>query len=137
MNRNTLKSIGAVFGGLLFIIVTHTATDAVLESAGVLPNGHLNVGTGLILFVILYRALWSMLGCYMAARVAPSAPMKHALILGAIGTVFSIAGAVVTMSMDLAPAWYGWMLAVTALPVAWLGGNLALLNATTSAKDIS
>jgi hypothetical protein len=137
MNPNTLKSIGAVIGGLIFIMVTHTATDAVFESAGVIPKGHLNVGTGLILFVVLYRVLWSLLGCYMTARIAPSAPMKYALILGAIGTVLSIAGAIVTMNMDLAPAWYGWMLAVTALPVAWVGGRLALRSTRNAAQHAS
>jgi hypothetical protein len=137
MNKNTLKSIGAVIGGLIFIMITHTATDAVLESAGILPKGHLHVGTGLILFVVLYRLLWSMLGCYITAKIAPSAPMKHALILGVIGTVFSIAGAVVTMNMDLAPVWYGWMLAITALPAAWVGGKLAMINTGRATQHVS
>jgi MFS-type transporter involved in bile tolerance (Atg22 family) len=126
MNKNIFKSIGAVLAGLIFIGITHTAIDAILESAGVLPKGHLNVGTGLILFVILYRAMFSLLGCYLTAKLAPKDPMKHSLILGGIGTVLSAVGAIVTLNMNVAPAWYGWSLVVIALPIAWLAGKMYL-----------
>jgi hypothetical protein len=118
------KSIGAVVAGLIFIVVTHSATDAALEAAGVLPKGNLYVGTGLILFVILYRAVFSVLGCYLTARLAPHNPMRHALTLGGIGVIFSSLGAIATADMNLGPAWYAWSLVVIALPMAWLGGRL-------------
>lgn len=38
-----------VLVGLIFIGITHTGTDAILEITGVLPKGNLHVGTGLIL----------------------------------------------------------------------------------------
>ena len=118
---NTIKSIAAVVAGFVFIVITHTGTDAILENAGVLPKGHLFVGTGLILVVLGYRAVFSLLGCYLTARLAPRNPMKHAVILGAIGVILSSIGAVV--GADLGPAWYGWTLAVISLPIAWLGGR--------------
>jgi hypothetical protein len=126
MNKNILQSIGAVLAGLLFIGVTHTAIDAILESAGVLPKGHLNVGAGLILLVIFYRAIFSFAGCYLTAKLAPRNPMTHSLILGGIGTVLSAAGAIVTADMNLGPAYYAWTLVVIALPIAWLAGKLYL-----------
>jgi hypothetical protein len=126
MSKNILKSIGAVLAGLIFIGVTHSAIDAILESAGVLPKGHLNVGAGLILFVILYRAIFSLAGCYLTAKLSPQHPMKHSLILGGIGTILSAAGAIVTADMNLGPAWYAWSLAVISLPIAWLAGRLYL-----------
>lgn len=124
MNTTILKSIGAVFAGLIFIGVTHSAIDAILEGMGILPKGNLYVSTPLILFVIFYRALFSVLGCYLTARLAPKNPMRHALILGVIGTLMSATGAIVTADMNLAPAWYAWTLVVIALPVAWVGGKL-------------
>jgi hypothetical protein len=124
MGNSILKSIGAVVAGLIFIGVTHTATDALLEGIGVLPKGHLNVGPGLILLVIFYRAVLSLAGCYLTAWLAPNQPMKHALILGGIGTVLSAVGAIATADMNLGPAWYAWSLVVIALPVAWAGGKL-------------
>ncbi len=66
----------------------------------------------------------AVLGSYIAARLAPRNPMRHALILGAIGFVLSLAGAIATIPMDLGPAWYPIALVVTALPCTWLGGAL-------------
>jgi hypothetical protein len=126
MNKNTLKSIGAVLAGLIFIVITHTGTDAILEGTGVLPKGHLNVGAGLILLVILYRTIFSIAGCYLTAKLAPRNPMTHSLILGGIGTVLSAAGAIATADMNIGPTWYGWSLVVIALPIAWLAGKLYL-----------
>lgn len=122
MNKTTIKSIGAVLAGLIFIVITHTATDAALQGAGVLPKGNLFVGAGLILIVLGYRAVFSFIGCYLTAKLAPRHPMKHALVLGLIGLVLSSIGAIV--AADLGPAWYAWTLAVIALPIAWLGGKL-------------
>ncbi len=122
MNKTTAKSIGAVLAGFIFIVITHTATDAILEGGGVLPKGNLFVGTGLILIVLGYRAVFSLIGCYLTAKLAPHHPMKHALILGLIGLVLSSVGAIV--AADLGPAWYAWTLAAIALPIAWLGGKL-------------
>jgi hypothetical protein len=46
MSKTTIKSIGAVLAGFIFIVITHTATDALLKSAGVLPKDHLFGGSG-------------------------------------------------------------------------------------------
>ena len=122
--RNPLKSVGAVLAGFIFIVVTHTATDAVLESIGVLRKGNLHVSTGLILIVIGYRAVFSLIGCYITARLAPHSPMKHALALGIVGVLLSTVGAIATANMNLGPSWYAWTLVVISLPIAWLGGKL-------------
>jgi hypothetical protein len=119
-----LKSVGAVLAGFIFIVVTHTATDAVLERIGVLPKNNLFVGTGLILAVIGYRAVFSLIGCYIAALLAPHSPMKHALALGIVGVLLSTVGAIATANMNLGPAWYAWTLVAISLPIAWLGGKL-------------
>lgn len=126
MNKNTMKSIGAVLVGFFVIVVLSVGTDAVLKIAGVLPYDHLFVSTGLIIAVLVYRAFFSLIGCYIAARLAPKNPMKHALALGVLGFVISAIGAVV--ARDLGPEWYAWTLAVIALPIAWLGGRLYELH---------
>ena len=124
MSKDILKSIGAVLAGLIFIGITHTATDAILENMGVLPKGNLHVGTGLILVVIGYRAVLSLIGCYITALLAPRSPMKHALVLGIVGVLLSTAGAIATANMNLGPSWYAWTLVVISLPIAWLAGKL-------------
>lgn len=131
MNRG--KSVLAVVAGVLFIIITHTATDAVLEQVGVLPKGNLFVGTGLILVVLGYRAVFSLIGCYLTARLAPHNPVKHALILGSIGLVFGSVGAIV--GADLGPGWYAWTLAAISLPIAWLGGTLHVAHSQNAQSN--
>ena len=124
MSKDILRSVGAVLAGLIFIGVTHTATDAILEYIGVLPKGNLHVGTGLIIAVIGYRAVLSLIGCYITSLLAPKSPMKHALALGIVGVPLSTAGAIATANMNLGPSWYAWTLVAISLPIAWLGGKL-------------
>ncbi len=122
MKSNRLKSIWAVFAGLLVIIMLSVGFDTVLKVMDILPWDHLFVSTELILFVLFYRAVFSLAGCYLTAKLAPQNPMKHAIILGIIGTILSAVGAVVAAL--LGPVWYAWTLAAIAIPIAWLGGKL-------------
>jgi hypothetical protein len=39
--------------------------------------------TGDYLLALVYRTVYGILGGYVTARLAPRAPMRHALILGA------------------------------------------------------
>ena len=126
---NIFKSIGAGLAGMVIGAALSIGTDALLKNAGILPHGNLNVSTPLILAVLFYRSVYNTLGCYVTARLAPSHPMRHALILGAIGTAASVLGAVVTANMNLGPAWYGWTLAALFMPNAWLGGTLYEMQA--------
>jgi hypothetical protein len=50
--------------------------------------------------------------------------MKHALILGVVGTVLGIVGLVATWNLNLGPRWYPVALAVLAIPQCWLGGQI-------------
>lgn len=122
MNKNKFKSIGSVLVGFIVIAILSTGTDMILKSMGILPYEHLFVSSELILAVIFYRAVYSLIGCYIAAKLAPHSPMKHALALGLVGVIVGSVGTVV--AADLGPAWYGWTLVVIALPIAWLGGKL-------------
>jgi hypothetical protein len=118
-----LHSIGAVFAGFVFILVTHSGTDALLETVGLFPPpGQPLYDTGLLLLASAYRGIFSIIGCYLVARLAPHHPMRHALILGGIGTLLSMAGAVAMW--DYGPAWYPLSLIALSLPYAWLGGRL-------------
>jgi hypothetical protein len=124
-----LKSILAVLAGLVFIFVSHSLTDFILESAGMFPPASegLHV-TWMLLLAVGYRIVLSVVGCFITAKLAPQNPMKHALILGFIGVFLSTVGAVVAIPMNLSPTWYPIALVVISLPCAWLGGKLASPN---------
>jgi len=124
---NILKSIGAVIVGLVVIFVLSLVTDAILEAAGLLKTGAPLPMRGaelLITVILIYRLAYSVVGCYLTARLAPNQPMRHALALGVLGLLISISGAIVAVQQSMGPAWYAWGLVVFALPCAWLGGRL-------------
>lgn len=75
---------------------------------------------GLVVVVPLYRTLFSAAGYAVATMWSPSRPMRHALVLGEIGFVASIAGALGPSSVG--PRWYAWGLVAGALPAAFSGG---------------
>jgi hypothetical protein len=80
--------------------------------------------TRLNLLALSYRMTYDTFGSYLAARFAPRNPMRHALILGAIGLVPSVAGVIAATKIELGPIWYPVALAVSVMPTAWLGGQL-------------
>ena len=123
--RRLLRSTGAVLLGLVAVVAPSLGTDQVLHVLEVYPPwGQAMHDPGLCLLALAYRCVYAVVGSYIAARLAPRNPMRHALVLGVIGFVLSLAGAIATIPMDLGPPWYPIAIVVTALPCAWLGGVL-------------
>ncbi len=134
-HRHIGRSIAAVLAGMFAGIILTLATDVVLHAVGVFPPwGQSMVGFDEpLLLATVYRTIYGVLGSYIAARLAPHRPMLHALVLGTIGLAVSIVGAVVTWNKGPAfgPHWYPLALIVLALPEAWAGGKLRLLQLRT------
>lgn len=120
-----LKGIGAVLAGIIFIVVTHSLTDFILESLGIFtpPDQGFHT-TWMVVTATVYRSVFNVGGGYVTAALAPDRPLLYAIILGLIGTVLGAAAAVIVIPMNLSPAWYPIALAVLALPCTWLGGKL-------------
>jgi len=133
MNKNTLKSIGAVLAGFVAVFVLSLGTDVVLHAIGVFPPWDQRMSDALFLLATVYRTIYCIAGSYIAARLAPDRPMGHALALGILGLVVSTAGAVLTWNKGPAfgPHWYPVALIVTAIPCAWLGGRLRVMQLHT------
>jgi hypothetical protein len=129
--RRPLRSTLAVLMGFVAVVVLSLVTDQVLHVLDVYPPwGQPMFDPGLNLLALAYRSVYTVVGGYIAARLAPYAPMRHALALGIVGLAFGAAGAIVTISKyDLGPDWYPIALALTALPLAWLGGALHRVKA--------
>jgi hypothetical protein len=90
------------------------------------PAFGVRMADGLFVIATAYRIAYSILGAYVVARLAPDRPMWHAMVLGSIGFVLSIAGAAATWNRDLGPHWYAIVIALIALPCSWLGAKLAM-----------
>jgi len=101
-------------------------THVVLHATGFFPPWDQRMSDALFLLATVYRTIYCIGGSYIAARLAPDKPMKHALMLGVVGLIVSTAGAVATWNRgpEFGPHWYPVALIVTAIPCAWLGGRL-------------
>jgi len=126
--RRAGRSILALPAGIVVGVALSIGTDALLHAAGIFPELGRPMSDALFVLATTYRIVYSILGSYVIARLAPNRPMQHALLGGAIGLLVSIIGAVATWNRDLGPHWYPVALAVTALPCAWLGGKIRLIQ---------
>ena len=121
--RRWFRSVGAVLAGLLAVVILSVVADQIFHSLGVYPPwGEPMLDTGVNLLALAYRVVFTVFGGYVAARLAPDAPIGHALALGGIGVVLGTLGAIGAWGMS--PAWFLIALVLIALPCAWLGGTL-------------
>jgi uncharacterized membrane protein len=121
--RRTLRQVGAVLAGLLAIFAITTVTDILMHATGIFPPWGQPMSSALFLVALAYRIVYGVLGCYIAARLAPDHPMRHAVALGVVGVVLSTAGAVAMW--EAGPAWYSLAVIGISIPCAWVGGKLA------------
>ena len=136
--RRILRSTGAILAGILVGAVLSLGLDEVLHILHVYPPWSAPMyEPALNLLALGYRIVFNIIGCYVIAKLAPHAPMRHAMIGGFIGFALSLAGAIAASNMNLGPMWYPILLAISALPCAWIGGALYIARnrdalATTS-----
>ena len=122
------RSIGAIVLGFLLIGALSFGADMVMRA--VMPGAFDAAGrtdsTAMLLLVQAYVGVFAISGCYLAARLAPSHPMRHALILGVLGLLFNIAGTIALW--DTAPVWYHVLALSLVMPFSWAGGRLRELQ---------
>ena len=124
--RRRLQGTGAILAGFIATAVLSLATDQLLHVLDVYPPwGQPMHEPALNALALGYRIVYGVMGGYIAARLAPHSPVRHAVILGVIGFVFAAAGAIGAITQyALGPNWDPIALALTALPCTWLGGRL-------------
>lgn len=138
-SRSIVRSISAVFAGLLFIVLLSLLTDVIMHATGIYPPWFQYMPDSLFLLATAYRIVYSLLGSYLTARLAPHRPVLHALILGIVGVVLSTVGALSTWNKgrEFGPKWYPIILIVIALPLAWVGGKLRVKQLETAGQTAS
>ena len=72
---------------------------------------------------LLYRTIFTIAGGWVTGRMAASRPVRHAAVLGVVGTVLGVVGAVAMR--NIVPAWFSAVLIVVGFPAAVAGGKLA------------
>jgi uncharacterized protein YacL len=127
MNKQIIKSIGAILAGFVLGAILSITSDSILEKLGIMSVEKFEDSSfGIIILVITYRLIFNVTGCYLTAKLAPSNPMKHVIIIGIIGTILSILGAIALW--DRAIPFYNITIILISFPSAWLGGKLFLKN---------
>jgi hypothetical protein len=128
--RRLGRSLLALLAGMVAGALLSVGTDVVMHSLELFPPLGQQVSGPMLLLATVYRSVYGVFGAYVVARLAPNGPMTHALVLGMIGFVVSIAGAVATWNMGPAygPHWYPLVLTLLAIPTAWVGGKLRMMQ---------
>jgi len=120
-DRHPWLSVGAVAAGLFFTFAVTTAVDLALRRIGVFPDFAVRMSDALFALALAYRIPFDIAGSYLAARLAPRSPTRHALALGGIGLLLAAVGAIAMW--DHGPGWYSIANIVIALPCAWAGAK--------------
>ncbi len=128
--RRRGRSVLAVLAGFVVIFVLSIGTDQILHATGVYPPWGQTMADSLFALATVYRILYGVLGCWVTARLAPDRPMAHAMALGVIGVLLSLAGLVFARKQgpEFGPLWYSIAIVAIALPCAWLGGRIRLVQ---------
>jgi hypothetical protein len=128
--RRLGRSILAVLAGIAVGIVLSVGTDWGLHLIGLVPAPAQNERwpNQLLLLAAVYRSIYGVIASYVIARLAPNRPMGHSLLAGALGTLVCTLAAFATWSSTVGQHWYAVALLLTAIPTAWIGAKLRLMQ---------
>ena len=112
-----LRSIAAILAGIVVLTITSFAIEAVAN-----PLLQKTFPGALRIVTLVYTMVCVAAGGYVTAWLARRAPVRHAIIMGAIESALTI---VAMLSLgEHAPLW-SWIAGIVlTTPAAWLGGLL-------------
>ena len=117
-----LRTAGALIAGFVAVAALSTAADAVLNALNYYPNDGTAGSDPQLAVALAYRSIFTVLGGFVTAWLSRSRPLRHAMILGLIGTLPAILGVIAMWS--LGHHWYAISLAALAIPSTAFGGWL-------------
>lgn len=120
------RRIGSVVAGFFIIFFLSFATDSLLRGIGVFPTEG-TMSDGLFVLAAVHRAFAGAAGGWLTARIAPDHPLRHAFVLGLIGTMMNFAATLATWNRgpEFGPKWYPLALVALAIPTALAGAKIA------------
>jgi hypothetical protein len=134
--RRLGRSILAVLAGIAVGIVLSVGTDWGLHLIGLVPAPNERWPNQLLLLAAVYRSIYGVIASYVIAWLAPNRPMGHSLLAGALGTLVCTLAAFATWSSTVGQHWYAVALLLTAIPTAWIGAKLRLMQFRTETTAV-
>ena len=129
------RLILSILSGFATAAVLSVALDFIFHAAGIYPPpGQPFFDTGLVSLAFSYRAVFAILGAYLTAMLARDQAKKAVLVLGIIGSLTWLVGAIVMWGFG--PAWYNIGGVLTGVPFALAGGKLYELRQRQSSKSV-
>ena len=132
--RRPGRSILALLAGIVVGIVLSAGTDWGLRVIGLAPAQNERWPDQFLLLAAVYRSIYGVIASYVIAWLAPNRPMGHSLVAGALGTLLSALGAAAMWSSTVGQHWYAVALVLTAIPTAWIGAKLRIMQFRTETR---
>lgn len=133
--NSTVKNILAVIAGLVIGSIVNMGLITISGSIIPPPEGVDNsTMEGLkesmhlfqpkhFIFPFLAHALGTLVGAFIASKIATSRKMTFAMVIG----VFFLIGGITSVMMLPSPTWFSILdIVVAYIPMAWIGGKLAI-----------
>jgi hypothetical protein len=121
--KTVFRSILAFLAAIVVTFVLSYGTDAILIAANLMESDALPDSVAVVMLIVAYRTAYNVLGAYILAKLAPTRPMLHGVILGVFGIIGSLS--VMIAQPDYGPAYYPILLSLLILPSVWAGVKLA------------
>ena len=119
------RSVVVVTAALVANIVLSLGADQAFHALDVYPPwGQPMHEPELNVVALSYRLVFGVASGWIVALLAPGAPKRHALILGAIATTLGALGVLGAAQVELGPLWYPVALMISAYPTVRLGAIL-------------
>ena len=134
--KSMFQSLGAVIAGYLVSAILTGVTIAVLGA--IFPESYKAENIAWVVFNVIYGCAFAVIGGYVVARLAPTRPFIHAIVLGVLMAVFALITGYAMSSAPPSPeyanqpGWYYPVLAITVLPSILLGAWLYMRGANRS-----
>lgn len=113
---------GAVLAGFFATAVLSVGMDAAMHASGVFPAVGVRMSDGLFGVAALYRAVFTVVGGWITARLAPKPATGAVWALVGLGLLGGGAGVAVSVANpELGPLWYAVSIPLSAAPCIWGG----------------